>query len=118
MGKEYGPLGLPSGKKIKFRAPVGLDRVAVLQNMPSVGQGKFMANSILADEYIRAKCVTEVDGAPFDGKYKALFDNWDALDIDFYGAVFNELFGMTEDRQKKMKEAVDFLSGAQTSTAG
>lgn len=118
MSKEYGPLELPSGKKIKFRAPVGLDRVVVLQNMPPAGPDKFMTNSILADEYIRAKCVTEVDGVPADGKYKSLFDSWDALDIDFYGAVFNEMFGMTEVRRKKIKEAADFLSGAQTSTAG
>lgn len=113
----FGPLELPSGKKIKFRAPKGIDRTNVLQMM-KIDSDSAVSGAILLDEYVKAKCVTEVDGAATTGDYKNLFNNWDDGDISFYKAVVNEMFGSGEEMQNKAKEAAAFLLKKGTYTAG
>jgi len=113
----YGPLELPSGKKIKLRAPLGTDRVNVLQ-MTQITADRAISDAMLVDEYVAAKCVAEVDGKATDGDYKHLFDNWPQKDILFYRTVFDEMFGMNEESRNKAKEAAAFLLKGQTCTGG
>lgn len=113
----YGPLELPSGKKIKFRAPVGKDRNNVLQ-MTQISADRALSDAMMVDDYLAAKCVTEVDGKQADGDYKHLFDSWSQKDILFYRAVFDEMFGLNEESRDKAKEAAAFLLKGQTSIAG
>jgi len=110
----YGPLELPSGKRITFRAPVGGDRVKVLQ-MTQIGEDNLISGAMLIDQYVQARCVQTVDGQPVDGDYKRLMDNWDNADVQFYSLVFNEMFGLNEERQEKAKEAARFLLNGATS---
>ncbi|MEW6423178.1 MAG: hypothetical protein AB1523_00280 [Bacillota bacterium] len=113
----YGPLELPSGRRIKFRAPLGSDRSNVLM-MTQISAERAISDTMLVDDYVAAKCVTEVDGKPTDGEYKHLFNDWPLQDVYFYRAVFNEVCGLTEDVQKKAKEVAAFLLKGQTCTAG
>ncbi|GIM45962.1 hypothetical protein DNHGIG_15110 [Collibacillus ludicampi] len=113
----YGPLELPSGKKIKFRRPTGLDRLNILQAM-SISQEDAVKAGILMQTYLNAKVVTEVDGVPTDGNYLRLFNDWDDADITYYQAVFNEMFGLTEDKLAKAKDAAAFLLKSSTFTDG
>lgn len=117
MDITYGPLELPSGKKIKFRAPLGRDRNNVLQ-MTQISADRALSDAMLVDDFLAAKCVTEVDGKPTDGDYKHLFDSWSQRDILFYRAVFDEMFGLNEESRNKAKEAAAFLLKGQTSTDG
>ena len=113
----YGPLQLPSGKQIKFRAPKGIDRTNVLQMM-KIDSDSAVSGALLMDEYVKAKCVTEVDGKTTTGEYKTLFNDWMDSDIMFYKAVVNEMFGSGPEMQEKAKEAASFLLNPQTSTDG
>lgn len=113
----YGPLELPSGKKIKLRAPLGTDRVNVLQ-MTQITADRAISDAMLVEEYVAAKCVAEVDGKPTDGDYKQLFNSWPQKDILFYRAVFDEMFGMNDESRNKAKEAAAFLLKGQTCTGG
>lgn len=113
----YGPLELPSGMKIKFRAPKGIDRTNVLQ-MLKIDSDNAVSGAILLDEYVKAKCITEVDGAAATGEYKNLFNDWDEADVNFYKAVCNEMFGNSQELQDKAKEAARFLLNKGTYTAG
>lgn len=113
----YGPLELSSGKLIKFRAPKGIDRTNVLQ-MLKIDSDNAVSGAILLDEYVKAKCITEVDGAATAGDYKNLFNEWDEADINFYKAVCNEMFGNGQEMQDKAKEAARFLLTKGTYTAG
>lgn len=112
--RVFGPLTLPSGKQITFRTPVGGDRVNVLQ-MTKIGEDNLISGAVLIDHYVQARCVQTVDGQPVDGDYKRLFDNWDNADIQFYNLVFNEMFGLNEERQEMAKDAARFLLNGATS---
>lgn len=114
---SYGPLELPSGMQIKFRAPLGADRNNVLQ-MTQISAERAVSDALLVDDYVAAKCVTEVDGKQNDGDYKRLMESWPQRDILFYRAVFDEMFGMNEESRNKAKEAAAFLLKGATSTGG
>lgn len=115
--KEYGPLELPSGKKIHFRAPLTGDRLNITQMM-DMSADKLAAAAMLIDEYVALKCITKVDGNPAGGDYKHLASNWFDSDMMFYNMVFNEMFGGGEGVRDRAKEAARFLLTGQTSTAG
>lgn len=117
MSETYGPLTLPGGKVITFRAPLGSDRTNVLQ-MTQISAERALSDAMLVEDYVAAKCISEVDGKPSDGDYKNLFNNWPQRDILFYRTVFNEMFGLTEEAQNKAKEAAAFLLKGQTYTGG
>ncbi len=118
MAKEkviYGPLELPTGVKIKFRAPKGGDRVAVLgmlkMSTDNIGSGVLQLDTLVA-----AKCITEVDGTPVAGDYKNLVNNMMGEDMDYFMHVYNEMFGMDDEKKEKAKQAAAFLLGKETST--
>lgn len=112
---EYGPLELPSGKRIHFRAPTGADRLAVFK-LTRINPDNVLSGAVLVDYYVQARCVTKINDQPVPMEsYKNLFDTWDAKDVVFYQSVFNEMFGMTEEMQDKAKEAARFLLNGQTS---
>jgi hypothetical protein len=113
----YGPLELPSGKKVKFRAPLGSDRNNVLQ-MTQITRERVISDAMLVDDYVAAKCITEINEKPSDGDYKYLFESWPQQDILFYRMVFDEMFGMTEESNNRAKAAAAFLLKGQTSTGG
>ncbi|GBF34145.1 hypothetical protein DCCM_3257 [Desulfocucumis palustris] len=113
----YGPLELPSGAQIKFRAPLGLDRTNVLQ-MTEISRDSAISDAMLVDDYVAAKCVTEVDGKQTDGDYKRLMNDWPQQDIMFYRVVFESMFGINEDAMNRAKEAAAFLLKGQTYTGG
>jgi hypothetical protein len=113
----YGPLELPSGRKICFREPLGSDRVNVL-TMTQISADRAISDAMLVDDYVAAKCVTEVDGKPTSGDYKHLFAGWPQRDVLFYRAVFDEMFGMNEETRSRVKEAAAFLLGGRASTGG
>ncbi|MFB5192795.1 hypothetical protein [Alicyclobacillus fastidiosus] len=114
----YGPLELPSGKKIKFRRPTGLDRFNVSQTA-AIKHDEIVSGTMRQQDYLRAKIITEVDGKPVDGTtYKTLFNDWDDLDIQYYQAVYTEMFGMSDARQEDAKEKAAFLLNNSTSTDG
>ena len=113
----YGPLELPSGKKVKFYAPLGSDRNNVLQ-MTQISAERALSDAMLVDDYLAAKCITEVDGKTSDGDYKRLFDDWTQKDISYYRAVYDEMFGLNGESRDKAKEAAAFLLKGSTSTDG
>jgi len=113
----YGPLTLPSGKVIKFRSANGLDRLNVTQAVP-MDQDNVVTGSILISTYVQAKVVTEVDEVPTGSNYKTLFNSWDDGDVQYYQAVYNEMFGMTEAKLEDAKSKAAFLLGNSTSTDG
>jgi len=113
----FGPLELPSGRKIEFRRPKAGDRVNVTQ-MIEMPPDKLAAGVFLIDEYVALKCVTMVDGKPADGDYKHLAADWEDEDVTYYKLVFNEMFGVKEDAQARAKETARFLLSGQTSTGG
>ena len=120
MSKEttvFGPLELPSGRKVKFREPTGRDRVNVIQ-MAKMSMENVAGNSLLIDSYVAAKCLVEIDGKEPDPDYKRVYDMMPQADADFYQAVFTELFGMTDEKRASAKEAARFLRQTATSTAG
>jgi len=113
----YGPLELPSGKKVKFYAPLGSDRNNVLQ-MTQIAAERVITDAMLVDDYIAAKCITEVDGKTSDGDYKRMFDSWPQKDILYFRAVFDEMFGLNEESRDKAKDAAAFLLKGSISTDG
>lgn len=113
----YGPLPLPGGKVIKFRAPLGSDRTNVLQ-MTQISAERAISDAMLVDDYVAAKCITEVDGKPADGDYKHLTENWPQKDILYYRTVFDEMFGLTEDVRNQAKETAKNLLKGLTCTVG
>lgn len=117
MSRIYGPLTLPSGKVVKFREPLGADKANVMQ-MVTIGEDNLVNGAMMIDEYVSAKCITEVDGVASNGDYKALFDSWGQKDIMFYKRVFERLFGLAKDQQDAADKAADFLLGGLTSTDG
>ncbi len=118
MSQVYGPLELPSGKKIKFRRAVGLDRSNVTQ-MVAIDQNNIVTGSLTIENYIQAKVITEIDGVPQDGtKFKTLFNDWDDGDVQYYQAVYTEMFGMTQEKMDDAKAKAAFLLANSTSTDG
>lgn len=113
----YGPLELPSGIKIKFRAPKGIDRMNILQ-MSKIDEDNVVSGAMLLDEYIKSKCIVEVNGSPVSESYKTLMNEWLDTDISFYKLVFEQMFGKTEALQEKAKEAAAFLLKGPTSSDG
>lgn len=116
VDKIFGPLELPSGKKIKFRSAQGVDRVNVI-SMLKMSPDNMGSVVFLVDGYVAAKCITEVDGNKTDGDYKRLYDNMPEADLQFYQAVYTEMFGFSDDKRSNAKEAARFLLSGQTSTA-
>ncbi|SDI49132.1 hypothetical protein [Paenibacillus naphthalenovorans] len=116
--KVYGPLTLPSGKVITFRKPKGLDRANVLDIVP-ISDENVVGGTLHVEQALKAKCVVSVDGQPVDAtSFLNLFNDWDDDDVQFYATVHTEMFGMTEEKRDKAKEAARFLLGNSTSTDG
>ncbi len=115
--KVYGPLTLPSGKNIKFRAPKGIDRMNIMQ-MTKIDSENVVNGALLLDEYVKAKCVTEINGTPVTKSYKDVMSDWLDTDITFYKLVFEQLFGSSADLQQKAKEAAAFLLSGPTCSGG
>jgi len=113
----YGPLTLPSGKKIKFRAPKGIDRINILQ-MTKIDEENVVSGALLLDEYVKAKCITEIDGIACEGDYKKIMNEWLDSDITFYKLVFEELFGKSQDMKDRAKAAAAFLLEGLTCSGG
>jgi hypothetical protein len=113
--QTFGPLELPSGVKIFFRSPKGGDRVKVLQ-MLKLGTDNIGSGALQIDTLVAARCVTEYDGKAVAGDYKHLVDTIEGEDLDFFMLVYNEMFGMTEEKKDQAKERAAFLLGKGTST--
>lgn len=111
----FGPLALPSGKKIKFREARGRDRANVIQAQ-KVTMDNMASATLLIDSILAVKCIVEVDGNTVDGNYRQMFEDMLSSDIDYYMAVRQELFGMTDERRTQAKDAASFLLKGQTST--
>ncbi|GMB00220.1 hypothetical protein [Pelosinus sp. IPA-1] len=115
--QNFGPLELPSGKKITFREPIGADRVNVVQ-MLKMSLDNMASGALLIDNYVAAKCVATIDSKTVDqADYKRLFDNMSDEDVTFYQTVFQEMFGMNDEKRNNAKEAARFLRQGQTSIA-
>ena len=110
----FGPLELPSGKQVKFREPVGSDRVNVVQ-MLKIGMDNFGSGAVLVDGYVAVKCITEIDGNEVRDNYKNTYDSMKDEDLSFYQAVYTEMFGMNDDKKEQAKEAAKNLRSGQTS---
>lgn len=112
----YGPLELPSGVVIKFREPVGNDRVNVV-NMLKMGFDNIGSGSVLVDGYVAVKCIKEIDGEEIRKNYRDLYDEMKEEDLSFYHMVYGEMFGMNEEKKDKAKEAAKNLLSGLTCTA-
>jgi len=118
MPQIYGPLTLPSGKVVKFRRPTGLDRMNVTQMVP-LNPDNIISGGLMIDTYLQAKMITEVDGTSVDPTgYKNLFSTWDDADVQYYQAVYSEMFAMTQEKMDDAKAKAAFLLGNTTSTDG
>lgn len=110
----YGPLKLPSGKEIKFRRPKGSDKVFVTKQTKMTTDN--ISNIMLVSQYTAAKCIVEIDGAAPDVDYKRTVEKMDGSDFDYFFYVFDEMFGMTDEKKDKAKEQARFLLNNATST--
>lgn len=116
MDKQiFGPLELPSGKTISFREGRGRDRANVIQAQKMTIDNMASA-SLLIDSILAVKCIVEENGVAVNGDYRRMFEDMSGSDLDFYMAVRQELFGMTDERKAKAKEAANFLLNKPTST--
>ena len=113
MSSQTYTVTLPSGSEVTFRSPFGADRVNVIQ-MLKMSLESIAGNTLMIDGYVAVKCITAYGGNPADGNYKALYDSLPQEDLDFYLAVFEELFGMSKDKRAEAKEAAAFLRKGQT----
>lgn len=113
--KILGPLELPSGKKISFREARGRDRANVIQAQ-KMTMDNMASATLLIDSILAVKCIVEVDGIAVNGDYKRMFEDMPGSDLDYYMAVRQELFGMTDERRTKAKDAASFLLNKPTST--
>ena len=112
----YGPLELPSGMMVKFREPVGSDRVNVV-NMLKMGYENIGSGSVLVDGYVAVKCIKEIDGDEIRKNYRDLYNEMKDEDLSFYQLVYNEMFGMNDEKRDKAKDAAKNLLSGLTSTA-
>jgi hypothetical protein len=110
----FGPLELPSGKKIKFREPVGSDRVNII-NMLKMSMDNIGSGAVLVDGYVAAKCITEIDGNEVRDNYKNTYDSMLDEDLSFYQAVYTEMFNMNDEKKEQAKEAAKNLRKGLTS---
>ena len=115
--KVFGPLELPTGKKIKFRAALGSDRMNVIQ-MLKIDSDAVVSGALMIDDYVKAKCVVEVDGKEVQENYKELLNNWLDTDISFYKLVFDKMFNNQKEMEAKAEKAVAFLLNSQDSSDG
>lgn len=106
--KIYGPLELPSGKKVTFRAPKGIDRVNVI-SMQKITSDNMASATMMTDLYIAVKGIKSYDGKETDGNYMRLYDQMSSEDSDYYVFVWHEMFGLSEEKRNKAKEAASFL---------
>ena len=113
MSNQTYTFTLPSGSEVTFRSPFGADRVNVIQ-MLKMSLESIAGNTLMIDGYVAVKCITAYGGNPADGNYKTLYDSLPQEDLDFYLAVFEELFGMSKDKRAEAKEAAAFLRKGQT----
>lgn len=111
----YGPLELPSGRKISFREARGRDRANVIQAQ-KVTMDNVAAATLLIDGILAVKCIVEENGTSVNGDYKRMFEDMSSCDLDFYMDVRREMFGMTDERRTQAKDAASFLLSKQTST--
>ncbi|TWH45894.1 hypothetical protein [Sporomusa sp. KB1] len=111
----FGPLELPSGKTISFREGRGRDRANVIQAQKMTIDNMASA-TLLIDSILAVKCIVEENGVAVNGDYRSMFEDMSSSDLDYYMAVRQELFGMTEERKNKVKEAASFLLSKLTST--
>jgi hypothetical protein len=103
---------LPSGLVVNFRAPRNIDRKTVVE--------KFLKNNDRGAqtdmELLSSYCLTSVGGQDFmdpDPRYR--MDSWELKDVQFYQALFVELFFMNEeDDVKAVKDAAKKLLGPGT----
>lgn len=113
----FGPLELPSGKTITFRAPKGSDRVNIIAAL-KVSTDNLIGGTLLVDAYTAVKCVENYGGRDYDGDYRRFYDALPQEDADYYIAVFNEMFGMNEEKRDKAKDAARFLLAKPTCIDG
>lgn len=114
MDKQiFGPLELPSGKRIKFREPFGSDRVSVVK-MLKIGVDDFGSGTVMVDGYVAVKCITEIDGNPVNDNYRNVYDSFKDEDLSFYQAVYAEMFGMNDEKKAQAQEAAKNLRSGQT----
>jgi hypothetical protein len=111
----YGPLELPSGKKISFRQDRGIDRANVIQQQ-KIKADEFATAALVTESLIAVKCIVEENGVAVNGNYRQMYNDMDGSDLDYYMMVRNKMFGMTEDRRAQADDAASFLLGKQTST--
>jgi len=111
----YGPLELPSGKKISFRQDRGIDRANVIQQQ-KIKADEFASAALVTDTLVAVKCIVEENGTAVSGNYRQMYNDMDGADLDYYTIVRNKMFGMTEDRKAQAEDAASFLLGKQTST--
>lgn len=113
----YGPLELPSGRKITFRKPMRADRnnatiSADIDALP------YAIGMMQIEDLVKATCLVTDNGKEPDENPKRRFNDWTDDDVEFYVVVFNKMFGMNDEKVKKAEEQAAFLLNNLTSTNG
>jgi hypothetical protein len=107
--QPFGPVKLPSGKEIHFVEPLGSDRAQIMARAIAEGrQGEmlFMMNGY----WLPAKCMVDANGKFVAEDFISAFNDWSDKDVQFYRAVFDELFGWNNEIATTAKaEAARFL---------
>ncbi len=110
-------LELPSGLKIKFRAPRGEDR--------QEGIKKFdREKGIIPEDYMMANCLLLVNGQEvhvneFDAEPPIeIMMRWELKDILYYTKVFESMFMLDDKAQEgAIKLAKNLMGGSSTTTS-
>ncbi|WP_299448198.1 hypothetical protein [uncultured Phascolarctobacterium sp.] len=103
----YGPLELPSGTVIRFRRPTGMDKILVTKKAKMSADR--LNDLVLIQQFVAAKCITEIDDKPAGPDYQSTFESMDGLDWDYYYSLFDEMFAITDERKDEIKEKARFL---------
>jgi len=113
----YGPLTLTSGKVVTFRKPLRADRTqATIQtDFEGVAYGIAMMQ---VDELIKANCLETVDGNTPPLNPRDRFNDWEDQDVEFYGLVFDNMFGITKEVKDNAEKQAAFLLQNLNSTNG
>lgn len=105
---------LPTGKKLFFRRPRNADRYNVLK---AINENENGPRDI---ELLASVCVETLDGNPANNGLSTT-DPWDLRDIQFYQAVFGDLFFLTakSPEANQIKEAAKKLlsTGSEATSA-
>jgi len=113
--QPIGPIKLPSGREVYCLEPLGSDRMAIMSRALAEGRQAdmmFMMNGY----WLPAKCLCDKDGKFTAPDYFTAFSDWPDRDVQFYRAVFDELFGwQIEDAQAAKEAAARFLPKAPAS---